>query len=464
MPRPRLAPAVAALALATACAEDPSFVLRWQVGRSAAEADGAELLSVRQCSELGISRVRVTTLDGNGNEVDQREFPCFPEQFRELDGAAPGPEVGPGEYYVTIVGLDRRGATHADPAAPDDPDRVLARDNRTISVAESGEGRRVDSFRLVGASECDDAIDNDRDGGVDDGDLACRQGAAREDQDRAASIFTFEATLLGSNPAANCAGLGVASLAVILDDDPALTQKITCTTVPQSFSAYLPPGEHTWAVQGLNGKGEPVTRRIPEVATAFTVGAEGNAYVPIAIDLAIDVFTAPFSESLRFSVEYLSYEDSPLPRPCDASGLDLGTLVLGKTRVTLLDETGALTKEMVTLVDALEGEDADFPVDAVCEAFDRPRVTSELLWSPAAGQRDYSLKIETWAAADDPLVDLPCFSNEDEPARLAPGISPTIVVPRLRSDGNCADCSCVDDKCPTSKDCSRCDEDGVCKL
>ena len=174
-----------------------------------------------------------------------------------------------------------------------------------------------------------------------------------------------------------------------------------------------------------------------------------------AVDLGIETFLEPFSETLRFSIEYQPYEDAPLNRPCDVTGLDLGNLVLGATVVPLLDETGAEVSSIM-LADADMDDDATFPLEAACKDFDRVRNTSEIPWSATPGQRAYSLKIETWAAGDDPMVAAPCFSNSAEPMPLAPGISPAIVVPRTRTDGACADCA-------GAQDCSRC-EDRVCKL
>ena len=450
MPRPRLPLAAFGLVLATACAEDPSFVLRWQVGRDAADAENT-LLSVRQCSELGISHVRVTTYDRLDNsEVDSREYPCFPKAFQSPEGTVAGPEVGAGEYDVTIVGLTRRGLIREDADAG-----LLGRAEQTITVRASGEGQRADGFRLIGINECDDGVDNDRDGGIDIADLACRQGETRESLDNSATLFTFQATLLGANPLATCAGLGVTGLRVILDGDIAGARQIPCTTVPQSFSAYLPPGTHTWAVEGLDAKDVAVTQAIAGPDAEFTVSSFGFGFVPIVVDLGIDSFLAPFSESLRFSIEYQPYEGAPKPRSCEANAYEFGVLELGTVIVTLLDENGAPV-DTVTLIDADMNMDAVFPIVGTCHDFDSAHTTSDMIWSAMAGQRTYSLQVETWAAADDPMLAEPCYSNAAAPVQLAPGISPPITVPRTRIDGTCADCT-------AQKECDRC-ENGVCKL
>jgi hypothetical protein len=438
MSRLRLAP-VAALALASACAEDPSFVLRWHVGRDATEAK-QPLLSVRQCSELGIARVRITTAEQGTNEVvDTREFPCFPDEFLEQDGAVGGPEVGAGTYDVTITALTRRNIPR--PRA----------DKRQVTVHASGEGQLVTSHRILSVGECEDGIDNDRDGGVDNGDLACRQGQPEESLDNNATVFTFQASLLGDNPAATCAGLDLKQLRVTLDGDTKNAQAIPCTTQLQSFSAYLPPGEHTWSVAGLDYAGEVATTELTGDDASFTVSEQGYALVEISVDVVIASFLAPFNTLLRFSIAYESYPGALEDRYCAP---EAGTLTLGATVVTLLDESNKPVTS-VTLADAAMDEDAEFPLDGLCDGFTRPRITSPLPWSAMAGQRDYSLKVETWAAGDDPMSAEPCFSNAAAPARLAPGISPDIVVPRTRSDGTCADCS-------SNKDCPLCDA-GVCK-
>lgn len=456
MPRAPLLTAVAALALAPACAEDSSFVLRWQVGRTEADAE-RPLASIRQCSELGLSYVRVTTVDSDQEIVDTRDFPCFPDEFAAPDGAAPGPELGAGVYSVSVVGLTRRAQTRPDPA---DADLLLARDSATVTVETKGEGRLVSSFRLVGIDECHDGVDNDRDGAVDLADAPCRDGQVREDLDLSGALFTFRATLLGGdNPHVTCAGLDLEAFRVTLDGDVAGARTIPCTTTPQSFSADLPAGEHTWAVEGIGRDGDVVTQAFTG-ADSFVVAGTGFTLVPIEVDFAIASFLAQpaFSGPLSFSIEYAPYPGAPLNRPCDPSGYDnVGDLVLGTARVTLLAD-GEPAAE-VTL------GDAPFPITDACSFFDAIRTIPELAWSgdPALGAASYSLQVEAWAEGEGP-GDEPCFSNasrEDadvRPEPLAPNISISVAVPRLRSDGACAEC--VEGK--KNDNCQLC-EAGVCK-
>lgn len=461
MPRPLL-PVAAALALATGCAEDSSFVLRWQVGRTAKDAE-EKLTSVRQCSELGLGYVRVTTIDSDGAVVDTREFPCFPDEFRAADGAAPGPELSAGVYAVSVVGLTRRDQPRPD---PDDPDAMLASDHQTVTVHSKGEGQLVTGFRLIGIDECADGVDNDRDGAVDLADAPCRNGQAREDLDLSGALFTFRATLLGGeNPYATCDHLGLASFRVTLDDDAAGARTIACTTVSQSFSADLAAGEHTWKVEGLDKTGEVVTDPLLAPA-AFLVEATGFVVVPIEVDFSIASFSedTPFQGPLSFSLEYAPRDGAALNRPCDPAGLQLGDLVLGTTRVTLITD---VAPPMPILLD-----DQPLPVTDQCSAFDSIRTIEDLAWSsdPSVAPSSYSLQVESWAVGDDPDVDEPCFSNKPRdgssvaPEPLAPNINIPIVVPRLRSDGACADCVPPDPMDPTppkDDNCARC-EAGVC--
>jgi hypothetical protein len=425
---PKAARVLAALLLlAPACAEDSSFVLRWRVGRTDDDA-AAALTSVRQCSDLGLSRVRVTTLAADGTEEDVRDFPCFPDEFAAADGAAPGPELGPGTYYVSILGLTRRGQSRPDPDAPDDDDAILARDQAEVVVRARGEGVLVDSFKLVGIDECHDGIDNDRDGAVDQSDAPCRRGEAAEDLDSTGAQFTFVAVLLGDNPRATCGGLGIDRFRVTLDGDEAVTREIPCTLQAQGFSADLTAGSHTWSVEGLDATGAPVTA--PIVGEAFEVQPKEYRLVEIAVDFTLDTFLAEpaFAEPLRFALEFESTVTPGATRLCSEAGSDL---VISTVALTFLADTADASMVPVETVE-IPAIPLTYPLVADCLAFQKVRTTTDLLWS-AAGNREYYLRVD--AFGEDP--DVACFSNAEDPARLAPGADLPLTVPRV--PGACAD-------------------------
>ena len=446
----RTSPALAALlVLAPACAEDSSFVLRWNVGRTEDDAKVA-LTSVRQCSDLGLSRVKVLTLSADGTTEDQREFPCFPDQFTDPGGAAPGPELGAGTYYVTILGLTRRGIPRDDPSVADE-DEVLARDQQTVVVHERGEGVVVDGFRLIGIDECHDGIDNDRDGAIDQADTPCRLGQTAEDRDIAGALFTFEATLLGGNERATCAGLGIGSFRITLDEDPTNTREIACTLVAQSFNATLAPGTHTWQVEAIAPGGKPLSA--PLVGEEFVVPDEDFVLIPIDVDFSLDTFLAEpaFARPQRFSLEFQPYPDAPVNRQCQPRD---GTLWIHTVQLTLQGATADEPEkfEDVELMDPItipSLEDAALPLLGQCYDFEQIRVTSEIPWS-AAGYAHYRLIAEAFPVGSD----VACFSNEDSPALLAPGVDLALTIPRVRTDGVCSDC-------PKDYACDNC-VDGVC--
>lgn len=431
----------AMLLLASACAEDSSFVLRWRVGRTEADADASPLRSVRQCSDLGLGYVRVTTTRADDNrEADVREFPCFPDAFADPDGSAPGPELAAGTYNVYVLGLTRRGLVRPNPAAPDDTDQILARDVARVVVNARGEGTLVDSFRLVGVDECHDGIDNDLDGAVDQSDAPCRRGLASEVLDATGAQFSFRAALLPGaddpegkgNPRATCDDLGIATYRVILDDDPAQRRDMPCAPLVAPFSDDLEPGTHTWSVVALDAQGDPLTA--PIAGEPFVVRDRQYTLVPIDVAFTLDTFLAEpaFAAPLRFALDYASTLTPERPRACEEDGSDL---VIETVKLTLLADTADATMQPVTDVTVPGLMDAAFPVTASCldlQKYASKRVTSPLPWS-ADGNREYYLVVEAFGA--DP--DVACFSNAGAPARLAPGSELSLTIPRV--DGACAD-------------------------
>ncbi len=446
---------VATLALAAACAEDSSFVLRWQVGRTTDDAN-QPLLTVRQCSDMGLAYVRVITSDALGSEVDRREFSCFHPNFAESAGAAPGPEVGPGTYGIVLLGLDRRGQWHGgDPTSIDGTTEELVRATATVTVNAKGEGQLVEGFKLFGVDECHDGIDNDRDGAIDDADPPCRLGLGREDLDLSGALFRLQAQLLSGNPSATCGGLGLVGFRVVLDDNQATAQTIPCTTFAQSFSANLGPGEHTWAIEGIGPGGTAITETLGGPDTVFTVADNGFVLVPIDVDFSLDVFLTepPFSGPLSFVIGYQPHSGALLIRNCEP---DIGRLSLGSTRVAVLDGDDNILEDVVLR------DDISLPTVLECSVFERDRTLDNLIWDTTPpGRPRYRLLVEAWADEDNPDTDQPCFSNIEDPKELAPGTSAAIYVPRRRSDGTCADCT-TDQDCCIGSECVACIA-GICQ-
>lgn len=313
--------------------------------------------------------------------------PGFPDEFERADGAAPGPELGPGDYYVTVLGLTRRGLTRPDPNPedPNDPEPVLARDGQKVVVREKGEGALVSGFHLIGADECADGIDNDNDGSVDLADPPCRDGQTREDLDLSGALFTFEATLLGGdNPRATCSGLGLASFRITLDGDGAGARTIPCTTTVQSFSADLPPGEHSWTVEGLDRDGVPVTESLTDPNNAnFTIGQTGFALVPIVVDFSIAFFLAepPFRGPLSFL-------DRVPALPRRAAGPPLRPHQPLSTSATSCSAPPAspLLTDGQPQRPGHASYEAPFPVEDLCSELTGFRNTSDLVWSTLRGR------------------------------------------------------------------------------
>lgn len=442
----------ALLVLAPACAEDSSFVLRWNVGRTAADAE-VPLTSVRQCSDIGLSRVRVTTRTFEGEVEDTREFSCFPEAFADPDGTAPGPELPAGKYRVTIVGLTRRGIERDDPASTDEDD-VLARDQRDVIVNERGEGVLADDFRLVGIDQCHDGIDNDRDGAVDHSDTPCRLGQTREDLDLSGALFTFTASLLTDLQQADCGDLDIDHFRVTLDPDGAdpVVRDIDCSLMTQSFGVDLPPGEHTWQVEAVNYQGAVVTAPIPG-EQPFVVPDQEFVVVDIEVDFGIESFVVPLVEPLRFSLELEPYPDAPAARECDpepGSGyLTLFTIGLRLEGTTAANPDTWVPVDPPPQLKTLDN--AEFPVTAHCDEFGGNHTTTDLKWG-AADYTRYRLITEAFPVG----TPTACFAQTTE---LTPGADLILKVPRATSEGVCADC-CVD--CDKRFACAGSCVDGVC--
>lgn len=460
MPRSRLLPLLA-LAAAAGCTEDPSFRLRWQLGRTAESF--TELTSVAQCTELGISRVRVTT-ETNAQPpklVDEREFACFPGEFADPEFFAPGPEVGPGEYLVTVLAIGHRGVPYREPPVPEastgdgttgdagettgestgstgettgettgepEPERpIIAFARQEVTVRETGENRRLPEFQIVGPAECDDGVDNDRDGAADLADPSCRGSeAGSEFGDLASAQITVRPRLMSGFRYVDCDGLDIATIRVDLAGPTPVERTFACTTVARTFSENLASGVYTLTVTALDADGE--VQAIPTLdptKTSFELFPSGYRVVDLEADFTIASLKQPVEDGFRFS---LDYETGPDSLPAQSCTPVPPTPVLATVEVVLLDE--AMAPFDATLYSSMGpipiGSDAP---PLMCEG--KARYVEPFTWGPGGRQAVY---VTAQAFASDPNT--ACWGTTD-PVMTAPGADFAIPLQRLSTTGPC---------------------------
>lgn len=444
MLRARLAPLALATVAAAGCAEDPSFAVRWRLQPldQVEVSEAAELVSVDQCTELGISRIRVSTRDGGNALLDEREFPCFPAGFENPDARAPGPEVGAGTYSVTVTALGRRDVQFCadEPTSVVDTDgsevdtsckKVLASTAQDVVISAAGEGKPLDVV-IVGAPQCSDGIDNDRDGYTDLADPSCAgDRAGLEIGDSAGAQLVVRPELMSGNPHASCDGLGLAEIELAIDGPTATKLRFRCTTTAQTFTESLEPGDYALSVTGLGANGKPLAvPTLDPAITNFTLAPEGFRSVDLPADFTIASFLAPIEAGFEFTLALISGPDQ-LPRTtCEPEP----GLVIDRVRLTVLDAdlepvpTATLHGKAPIVLDGV----ATVPCSQLGGL---PRI-EPLVWddAPMAHEELY-LRVEAFAVGSD----VPCYGNGDEPMVAAPNASLAIELPRIAFDGACAE-------------------------
>lgn len=449
MLRARLAPALAlaSVTAASACSETPSFTVRWRLHPHTDEAPSADdtplLVSVEQCTEFGIGKIRLTTADAAGATIDEREFPCFPRSFADRDAFAPGPEVGPGTYAVTVTALGRRDVQFcADPITNDaggelqsQPcQKTFASVATEVVVRETGEGQKLPELVIVAAPECSDGVDNDRDGYTDLADPSCEgDRLGRERGDSAGAQIVVRPQLMSGNPSAYCEGLGLAEIELDIAGPTAITRRFPCGTVARTFTEDLEPGDYTLSIAGLDYSGKPVASPdLDPERSSFTLAPEGFQSVELAVDFTIASFEAPIEAGFTFTIAYVSAEDE-LPLTTCTPGQ--GNLVIERARITVLDA------DMNVLPTAAlrDGTNPPIVLDGVttvpCEQLLKLRSIEPFVWDDETGHEALYLSVESFPAGSD----TPCFGNADAPAPAAPNASLALQLPRLSDEGACAD-------------------------
>jgi hypothetical protein len=173
----------------TGCGQPPSFELSWQISETL--EDPPPLTAVKQCSDVGVFSVRVTVRAGN-EKVAIDEHPCA----SSIDSSVEGPPLEPGEYTIEVQGLRRSGEPWFDPEVDAEADPI-AYSKQTLIVSDGA----LPSVNVVllAPPECDDGIDNDRDGTVDGQDPGCQivtETGFSESNDTGLTLFQLDVAFL----------------------------------------------------------------------------------------------------------------------------------------------------------------------------------------------------------------------------------------------------------------------------
>lgn len=418
---------VGAFALA-GCGQPPGFELSWRI-------DDAPLEAVKQCSDVGIFAVRVTVSLG-AEVVAIDEHPCI----SSVESSVEGPPLEPGEYTIVVEGLRRSGEPWAfDPGV--DVERI-AYDSTSVIVSE-GALPSVEAV-LLAPPQCDDGIDNDRDGTVDGQDPGCELdvlGAEpSESNDADDTLFQIAVTFLGSS-VVKPANVGVQSLRLEVDGE--LLAQISSSQLDYTQSPFRLP----LLAKDLEGEGHDL-----EITA---IGADGaltetqafpitSTYFNQVVDFGSGAFLQPIVEPLALVFE----------PDCSPGG---GNLELETMRIRVLDENGTpvdaatLGLSGTTIVggSAMSIQPVD---DGDWVSFECPSSavrSTDLPWGR------YS--IETQAR----LANVACFESPVTDLAPQPVSAQTIVLERVLNDGvaACPECS-VD---PQDPDASNCEVGLICE-
>lgn len=398
-----------AAGLLAGCTEPPSYELGWRLVDASGFAEpelAPAMTSIRQCSAVGVQKVRVTTRRLDNSVADRREYPCFPGAF-ERGELVEGPTLEPGEYKLELAGLRRTGERWAcvDDESLPEPAPCVAFAEGTLTVAE-GELPALEVV-LLSPSECDDGVDNDGDGLVDGKDPSCiLDPTGPEQSDETLALFQIKATFLDS-PVVFPANVGVNTLRVIIDGEPfvdVLSVELNTELWPfrlPSITASFEPGEHELEIVALDQSGAaltvPLTRSfaIPFAIFGGSGGAEDD---PFRFDFSSERFLEPVLEPISVNFGLLLNLGDTTGPTCELGGfVDGERVAVERTWVRVTDEDGALldaaSLDLFGFSAGLSGQAAIAPVDEVegWVSFACPSstvVSAPLVWGK------YSIEVE----------------------------------------------------------------------
>lgn len=353
------------------CAEPPSYELRWTLVDKQEFADpsqAAPLSSVQQCSQVGVSKIRVTTRRLDNSVADRREYPCFPGAFERGEWVG-GPSLEPGEYKLEVEGLRRSGGDWAcidDPNLPG-PEPCVAFAEAAVTVVDGG----IQSVELVLLSppQCDDGVDNDGDGRVDSNDFACflnPDGAERTDDSLA--VFQIQLSFLGS-AAVFPVDVAVDSFRLAIDGEP-LAEISADDLVTSQWPFRLPllseslePGDaYELSIVALDQDGAALTA--PKVES-FSVPTAG--FAPL-FDFSGQDFLEPIIEPFSVTVGMRLNPDDLTGPPCALAGfVDGAPVTIERTWFRVVDDQG-VPLDAATL--GLTGSSSEGPIVPIDELAD----------------------------------------------------------------------------------------------
>ncbi|MEM6289745.1 MAG: hypothetical protein AAGA54_00725 [Myxococcota bacterium] len=304
---------LACASLLAGCQETPSYSVRWRVadrpGIDAAptpEPQDEVMTNPIACSRNGVSLVELAIFDSLGEFVDFIDRPCFPEAFRNGRAAINGNVLSPGDYTAIMWGTRASGATWGTCLPDDDvtddfdglcdgvnglsfiaealrqnfelcedgvcPGGLLTCECKSFSV-RADRTTRIPDFTLDAPPDCEDGIDSDGDGLVDQLDPGC-QVADLESTPVLTPELLLSLSVLSGNPNANCGSIRVGRLGLTIDGEA--LDPIDCNVGRTRFSFPLAAGPHTFGVVGLAAP-QNVEAATVEKTIEFTVSQSGVA-------------------------------------------------------------------------------------------------------------------------------------------------------------------------------------------
>lgn len=453
------------------CSEPPSFELRWKL----ADAEGAATLeTVEQCSRVGVSKVRVTTLLGGddvctGTVVDAREYPCF-----SSDLSVEGPTLEPGEYTLLVQGLRRTGEPWYcqldDPmvatvdgedtlvCVPDpEAEPCIARATTKVIVAEGSlPSLEVD---LLSPPECDDGIDNDRDGRVDSRDPACiLDVTGPEAADASVTVFQTSVSFLDS-AAVKPFNVGVDALVLEVSGEPLAViadYELDLTQWPYRLPLLaqgLDPGSYEFSITAVDAGLVPLTQAF---TLPFMVDEDQAAFVLGQFDFTDDRFLEPIVQPISFSASLLLSPGASTGPSCELGGhtADNQPIMIERVWVQVTDDANQ-TLDAATL--GLTGLAAiGGPITPVDEpggwvSFECPSsVVSSAPLTWGAYDIEVQARIGAQACFSIPMTELapqPTSAQDLYLERVLVDDEPAVACHECDDDGGCSGQICVNHVC-----------------